>query len=553
MSDERNNPQGLAQGEDTVDAVIAADPGEAQAADEAEAADMEAGAAFDEDFSRPAETATPSKTRFMKDGGSRRLLLFAGAVVVLLVGTAFWLSSGRQVVEETSVVRAPRLDSTPGGARQAESPRYQETLQQSNAEQAEAARAGGSTFIPTVDTVPETIGAGRDEDIGGDGDFAARPRQEVIPPSTIRTRVEIPETPRPARAAPGEKKENPNIDRIRNQMGLMMQAWAPKSAGVTVLSQPSRNAGGAGTTAGPAAAATGPVEAPQPVVVAQAGSIVYAHMVNSVNSDVASPVLAEIDTGLLKGSRIMGTFTPVPASDGLAVQFSSLVMADGKSTPVSAYAMDGVTAQSLVASNVDRRILARYGPVFAAAFISGAAKAFADTGTQIADIGGNAVVTRPEANLEQALAAGVANAGSTIAGDIAASRPRGPKISLESGYPVAIMFMQPVLQQADASPPAVQDEARPAARNAARLAVPSASGMLPSVPGAARQVSQAGYPFGNGGLEIYPRNDRAGAVILRTGGMAGDPETLVIQPGTGETEAGADDDGEGEIEAAAGE
>src|SRR5690606_15016377 len=125
----------------------------------------------------------------------------------------------RSVLEQSMVSRAPSLDSTPGGQRQAQSPRYQETLERANQERAREAREGGGNFIPTVEQIATDVNSGGREGQGlPDGGFDRRERQPAIPPATIRTRVSIPETAQQTRqqqqvaTSTGQRQENPYIE-----------------------------------------------------------------------------------------------------------------------------------------------------------------------------------------------------------------------------------------------------------------------------------------------------------------------------------------------------
>lgn len=428
--------------------------------------DVVQGAGMEDLETMPAAAASGArpggKLRMLSDGASRRMLVSAGLVFAVIAAGVYYGVVQTKTGAASNVGKAPSLDATPGGSRQAQSPHYQETLEKANEQQAREAREGGGNFIPTVEQIAVDVSKGSQEgkDLR-DGGVDRREREEPIPPSTIRTRVSLPEPAQPeprvqtAQAQPAQREKNPYEEIMSGQIGLAVRAWSPKKSAAVEL-PPSRQAEQAreiedairqaNLQALSAPGASLPALADGEVVV-RAGGLVYARMINSVNSDTRSPVLAEIVSGPLKGARMMGTFTPVQASGGLSVSFRSIALEDGRSTSVEAYAVDGFTAESLVASSVDHRLLARYGPILAASFVTGLADAYANTGTTISEVGGSMVVSRPEASLEKAASAGVARAASAVSSDLTSTAPRGALIKLESGYPVAIMFMETLVER----------------------------------------------------------------------------------------------------------
>jgi type IV secretory pathway VirB10-like protein len=191
--------------------------------------------------------------------------------------------------------------------------------------------------------------------------------------------------------------------------------------------------------------ATGTEEASQtaePII--PAGTILYGETLTSSSSDLPGPVLVEVTTGQFKGGRLVGSFQTAESVDRMVVEFTSMTLPDGVSVPVSAYAVDGVSAETAVASDVNRRYVQRYAPVLAAAFITGYAGSAAQPDQQVVELGdGNSVVTGTTTE-KQNLYAGLAAAGEAIGADLIQNAPKGPEVILRSGWPVGIMFVEPV-------------------------------------------------------------------------------------------------------------
>ena len=85
-----------------------------------------------------------------------RKALVIGAVALGIGGTGYFaLSDGAEV--PSRLARVPPMDTTPGGQRQRESERYQETLQVANELNADDAVRAGSSFIPIPEDLTESI------------------------------------------------------------------------------------------------------------------------------------------------------------------------------------------------------------------------------------------------------------------------------------------------------------------------------------------------------------------------------------------------------------
>ena len=149
-------------------------------------------------------------------------------------------------------------------------------------------------------------------------------------------------------------------------------------------------------------------------------------------------------TGSIKGARLIGAFQVNETTDRLILQFSQMTLPDGSSVAVNAYAVDPVTAQTSVASDVDRRWLERYGPLIAASFVTGFSEAVATAGSTVTVLTEGVTSTQGEPDTTESLFAGVAKAGQAIANNIASSAPTGPLVMLESGFPVGVLFIAPV-------------------------------------------------------------------------------------------------------------
>ncbi|MBP9721562.1 MAG: DotG/IcmE/VirB10 family protein [Gammaproteobacteria bacterium] len=128
----------------------------------------------------------------------------------------------------------------------------------------------------------------------------------------------------------------------------------------------------------------------KPKIYYKAGDILFGIMLTSVNSDTPGPILARIVSGPLDGAKLVGTINPatIPmsasaprVSTALILEFKLLnIPGKRSSVPITAVAIDPQTANTGLATSVDRHYLLRYGTFFAANFMSGLGQAIAMQG-----------------------------------------------------------------------------------------------------------------------------------------------------------------------------
>ncbi|MEP3669087.1 MAG: DotG/IcmE/VirB10 family protein [Roseibium sp.] len=390
-----------------------------------------------------------------------KLLLISGGLLVLVVGGIIW--SVNKEVTANRLANTPVLDTTPGGINAQTNDRYRGYVAETNDRGADLAANQGDTFIP----VPESF-LKEDEDLVG-GTAVEVEAEEPAPPPAVERVVKTPPPPPPAiertpvpappqrqqAAAPAqqqaaggqqEEKENPYTNAMSLQMGSIARSYEAKVSqkfdGPDVVT--ARDVQAAEDAAAAVAAENdGSVDDDQGFVL-RPGDILYGETLTSVSSDASSPVLVELTTGEFKGARLVGTFTTPKGADSLVVSFSRMTLTDGTTLSINGFAVDGKSAETAVASDVERRYVKRYLPVFASTFIAGFASAASQPATTISDNGNGQTVSTEQSTTEEAALSGLAAASGVIASDIMKNAPSGPKISLRDGYPIAIMIMDPV-------------------------------------------------------------------------------------------------------------
>jgi hypothetical protein len=379
-----------------------------------------------------------------------KLGILVGGVFSILGASFFLASSGP---EPESVMRsAPSLDATPGGALQAENPLYQDLLEQANDQRARDALDRGDTFIPIPEGQLEPVTRFDTADAGAAADrpeVETQPEPVVLPDPPAPRLIEQRAIPAPAgvnrqtAASNTQQQQNPYVQGMIQQMGAIAgrQNQMSNMLASDILSQESEvvaeNVGGNPDT-------SGFTEDTAPVI--SAGTILYGETLTSSSSDLPGPVLVQVTNGPFKGGRLVGKFTTAEAVDRMIVEFTSMTLPDGTSVAVSAFAVDGMSAQTAVASDVNRRYISRYAPILAAAFITGYAGSAAQPEQQVVELGAGNTVVSGVTTSEQNLYAGLAAAGGAVGADLLRTAPKGPEVILRSGWPIGIMFVEPVIQ-----------------------------------------------------------------------------------------------------------
>ena len=178
-------------------------------------------------------------------------------------------------------------------------------------------------------------------------------------------------------------------------------------------------------------------------VLLPAGEILYAQLLTEANTDAPGPVLAQILSGPLKGSRILGSFEE--QEELLTLNFETVVYEE-ESLSVDAVALDPATTLPAMATEVDHRYFKRIILPAAAAFVEGLAGAIGETTTvTVVTDGGTVVDAQEEPDSEQEVALGIEEAGQEL-GEILDEIADDTEVMIRiaAGTPIGILFLEPV-------------------------------------------------------------------------------------------------------------
>ncbi|WP_053078574.1 DotG/IcmE/VirB10 family protein [Methylobacterium tarhaniae] len=195
--------------------------------------------------------------------------------------------------------------------------------------------------------------------------------------------------------------------------------------------------------------------------VARAGDTVYASLDQGFNSDdPQAPIFATIydvdgtgRSGPLHGVRLIGQI--VYSSNQAAIQFTQLVLVDGRQYPLKAYAISPRDARTGISRDVDDHAFERYAGLFAAALVQGTGQVgqlLLQTNRNVAvdPVTGFALSTPGGGMRTQAALGALLPLGQTMTAVGAQNFNKPATIAGAPGLPIGVVFLEPPALPRDA-------------------------------------------------------------------------------------------------------
>lgn len=244
------------------------------------------------------------------------------------------------------------------------------------------------------------------------------------------------------------------MNAMSGQAAQLIQAWQPPTmvervgTYVTEMTTRRREEGPAGGP--PGKGLTPPTELMAGAPIVKAGTILFAVLDTTVNSDYPdSPVLATIVSGPFKGAKLLGklitTKSVAGQMDRISLNFTMMNMDQWpKSKSVTSYAIDPDTAKTALATSVNYHYLMRFGATMATAFLQGYANAITtSSSTTSTGIFGTST-THPALDPRQKLLVGLGQVGQTLGAATANYINIPPTVKIDAGVGIGILFMNDV-------------------------------------------------------------------------------------------------------------
>lgn len=381
------------------------------------------------------------------------------AFVMIVVGVMYASKKpAEQTLGSASVVEAPSIKVAPG---QSDSPEYNKQVQIANDRATQEALKNNQSFVPTlnnkdgidsespIDLIDRQRELDRkkkeEQELLEAQELARKAEEERAAQPTATPVPPPPPPPAPARVVKVNRFGYGDVAIINALMGLSTNKMPEIEIKHQSSNNPSRDSGVSGD--GVAANADGKVAGVKdvkPVVFAKAGDIFNAVLQTSVNSDEPSPVLAQIVSGKLKGTRLVGNIQLV--GEKVVLQFTTAnIPSMPNSLAVSAVAVDPETSRTAMATSVNNHTFMKYGVLLGSSFLSGWSKAIAAKNTETNITAGGGIVISPKGNQSagdvnrQALGA----VGDQLANNIK-SNPAWdrPTIKVDKDLAIGILLLQ---------------------------------------------------------------------------------------------------------------
>jgi intracellular multiplication protein IcmE len=370
------------------------------------------------------------------------------AVVAVIVGGIILFGGSSDQLPQSMTSSAKEVSEAPGTSEISST--MEQAIQDKNAETAEdAARTGESAMpIPTQPSkgaVPLPIEPASEED--------PLERWRQMQEERVREQQALNQAPNQQLEPPVDPNA-PAVSALSQAMAGQMQyilqeQKPPKFAKKDITSatylkdlERERQAATAQATAQAYAANTAQQTTVENILI-PAGTIEYAQLVLEANTDAPGPVMAEIMSGPLRGSKILGSFTST--EEYLVLNFNTVVI-DGVDYQTEAVAIDPDTTLPGVITEIDRRYFKRVILPMAADFVEGLTEAISESGTTSVYISDSSVTESTEdKDSKQEVASGISEAGSTLSEIMKEEAGKTkPMLRVASGTPVGILFVSPV-------------------------------------------------------------------------------------------------------------
>lgn len=377
--------------------------------------------------------------------GSRRMI-FTLVGTVCVAAIAYYMFSGPPKAPISSIP-APLQSTRTVQGQLVPTPEMSENLQKANEDRFIVASEQGGSAMPTIEARPlDKLDRPKEDKLGLSDDSIVRPPPPVVERPQVVQPIYVPPPP-PVQMASNEP------DRLPEEMRRFLEFPREKYVPASVLyinkdfraDRPNLAAAQAqGAPFGASAESVGPAGVKLPLP----GTIVYAQMITTANSDTPGPVVAKIIEGELAGATLIGAFQT--QRDGLYISFKSLSLERNregeevnKSIRINAVGVDSVNVGTGLATDIDRHILQNVGVATAAAFAAGFGQAIATSGQSFTQgaLTGTTVINPARSLREQLYIAGGTAGGAAGQAIARAYGSRPTTITVAAGTPVGILFL----------------------------------------------------------------------------------------------------------------
>lgn len=401
-----------------------------------------------EDF----EGGKTSLSEMIRDNPAAKLGVILGAVAVIVGGIALFGGGPKEAPAPSTVARGSDLSEPPGMSELSQ--HYEEALRESNEQDLQRALQQGGSAIP----VPIGPARGRVDLQGQTQAEDPLERWRRIQEERLRKEREaaesaqagVPQPPPPRPVDPYAEDKQNVAESLMAQMQSILEAQQIKGLRIlqvtgsgymeSLRSKEAEKLASAQGAVG-AAVTAGASTATEAEVLQEAGQIEYAQLLIEANTDSPGPVLAELASGRMAGSRMIGSFAST--EDYLTLNFHTVVV-DGVALSTNAIAIDPGTSRPGMVTEIDRKYFQRIILPAAAAFIQGMGGAIAESGSTTVSAGqGTTVSSSNDLNTKQEFFKGIEKVADKV-GEVLERQQTRPMLRLAAGTHLGVLFLSTV-------------------------------------------------------------------------------------------------------------
>lgn len=364
------------------------------------------------------------------------ILTFLGLFGAIAMGAFMSKKGASQIADvKTDIRTTSDLKTLPGTV---DDPELIALQKESNKQNLEKAQDENKSFIPTLtrNDVP-----------------VAEPVAEIKPielkPVETATIKAIPEPNTQQDVVVAVYQAPVEDPRLVGAIGALIQKWQPSEQNVETDFTGQYGKNQKVTTTGVATQQVAETASTDAQItsgkIIKASNILNAVMLTSVNSDEPGPILAEITTGDLKGSRLLGTFSKSNSNQKVILSFSTLSDPNKNITSsISAFAVDPESSRTALASDVDNHYFQRYGILIATSFLSGYSKALiaSKTTTSTSILGAQTSNPTSPYDAKEKTTAALGEVGEVLARDAEKNATVQPTVTLNAGTAIGVLVMK---------------------------------------------------------------------------------------------------------------
>lgn len=374
------------------------------------------------------------------------------AVILASMTSANQQNRPKELQAAVGTPTVPTISSVPGTS---DNPMHNDKIRADNAAKAAAATASGESAVPRL-----TGSSVHEKDpfdiLNKKPDAVPRVQEARVP--LPAPQVAAPQAPQIAQQAPQKSKGQQDAEKdMAAAMAGLLNSWTPARQAIEIEYVATSKSGQGAQPAQPTPAAAQPVAQISGASTEnatgakkasmKAGTILFAQILTSVNSDEPGPVLAQVTSGPYAGGRLLGKFVLVKDAGRVIVSFDVLTMQGAdNSYQIKSFAVNQDTARTGLATNVDNHYLSRYGLFAAAEFTKGYANALTQSGstqTITSGPGGIAATTSyPKLTNKQIALSALGSVGEEVAESLKDGLKRPPTVTLDSGTAIGVLIMQ---------------------------------------------------------------------------------------------------------------